>query len=403
MLPGAAAAAPAAPANPCAAGPVTTPLVASATRLGFIGLHFVAALGAPVTFYECVGDRAVELGTRTRPATVTSLWRATIWSCTRLARDFAATATLPGGSTARGTGSIRTRSCAHRFAFTVPRRVAPGGLARVRIADRWHVGDARTKLCLAPPGRRLTCQPVIFTTGAAHVRAFRVAKRGRWRVELRVPGHSTRASIAVGVRAAARKPALPLLLATGDSTMDGLDSFLSDQLGDEQNVVSQVDPGLAISKSDAFQPMAVKLLKRLRPATTVVSIGANEGFPMRGADGAMHECCDAQWVEEYARRVRRTMVTFARRVFWCTIVAPKEARRVSIFAAANAGILQAAEGLANVHVVRMDLLFTPSGYQETIRYRGRDVRVREPDGVHLNVAGTEIAALEVVKALRATP
>jgi len=148
--------------------------------------------------------------------------------------------------------------------------------------------------------------------------------------------------------------------------------------------------------------MAVKQIAQLHPATTVVSIGANEGFPMRGADGALHDCCDAQWVDEYARRVGRTMATYGRRVFWLTIVGPKDTRRVPIVDAVNTAILRAAQGHANVQVLRMDLLFTPSGYRETIRYDGREVDVREPDGIHLNVAGTEIAAREVVKALRAT-
>jgi lysophospholipase L1-like esterase len=403
-LPGAASATAARTANPCASGPVTTPLVANATRLGVIDLHFFGALGAPVDFFECVGDRAVALGRRSSlPGTLTSLFAATSWRCVRLARDFAATATLPDGSSARGTGSIRTRSCASRFELTVPRHVAPGQAARVRIRDRWRVGGARTKLCVARPGGRLRCRSLIFKSGATRSRVFQLSKRGLWRVELRVPGHRTRASIAVGVQPAVRKAPPPRVLATGDSTMDGLDSFLSDQLGDDADVVSSVEPGLAISRADAFQPMAIKDVKRLRPATTVVSIGANEGWSMRTADGAIHECCDAQWVDEYARRVRLTMVTFGRRVFWCTIIAQRDPRRVPIVAAVNAGILQAAQGLADVHVIRLDLLFSPDGYRETIRYRGRDVDVREPDGVHLSVAGAEIAAREVVKAIRATP
>ena len=49
----------------------------------------------------------------------------------------------------------------------------------------------------------------------------------------------------------------------------------------------------------------------------------------------------------------------------------------------------------------MDLLFTPAGYREFMPYRGRDVRVREGDGIHLNVAGTAIAARAVAQALRA--
>jgi lysophospholipase L1-like esterase len=389
------------PANPCTDGPVTTPLVASASRLGVIDLYFFGALGAPVDYVECVGGRAVALGRRSSlPGTLTPLYAATSWRCARLARHFAATATLPDGSLARGTGSIRTRSCAQRFELRV-RRVARGGLARVRIRDRWRIGGVRTKLCVTRPGGRPACRSVIFKDGRVRERSLRMGKRGRWRVELRVPGHRTRLSIAVGVPSLTRRAPPPTLLATGDSTMDGLDSFLSDQLGDTAAVVSEVEPGMAISKDDAWQPIAVRQVARLKPKTTVVSIGANEGWPMRGADGAIHECCDEPWVAEYSRRVRRTMVTYGHRVFWCTIVAPMQAARVPIFAAANAGILRAAEGLSDVHVVRLDLVFTPNGYRDVIRYRGRAVRVREPDGIHLNIAGAQIAASEVVKALRA--
>ena len=49
---------------------------------------------------------------------------------------------------------------------------------------------------------------------------------------------------------------------------------------------------------------------------------------------------------------------------------------------------------------RMDVVFTPDGYREVIRYRGRDVDVRDVDGVHLNVAGTAIAAKIVAAELR---
>ena len=168
-----------------------------------------------------------------------------------------------------------------------------------------------------------------------------------------------------------------------------------------RTLVSDVELGLAISRADAFQPMAAKLVKRLRPQATIVSIGASEGWPMPAADGAKHDCCDAAWIDEYVRRVRRTMQTFGRRVFWLTIVAPRDPERVPIIAAVNSAVVRAAAGLPEVHVLRMDVLFSPNGYQETIRDRGRDVRVREPDGVHLNVAGNEIAAREVVRAIRA--
>jgi lysophospholipase L1-like esterase len=405
------AAPPTAP-SPCALSP-TTQFFAT-TRLGVIDLHLFGTHGADVTFFECIGGRAIELGHRTAPGDeVTHMWAATTWRCGRLERRFAATATLADGSIVRGIHAIRTRSCARRFALDVPRRVAPGSLARIRVSDRWRVGDVRTSLCIAGPGRRPSCRQVVFARGTSlALRTVRVAARGRWTVELRAGGaacgarrcggrQSTRATIAVGVRAVTSKRAAPTLLATGDSTMDPLASFLSDQLGDEANVVSEVSPALAISRSDVAQLQAESNVARLKPSTTVVSIGANEGWDMQAADGATHACCDAAWTDEYVRRVRTTMLTYSRRVFWLTVVAQKDPRRDAIVDVVNAAILRAAEGLPEVHVVRLDLVFSRNGYREAIRYGGRDVRVREPDGVHLNIAGAEIAAREVVKAIHA--
>ena len=205
----------------------TTSRFAATTRLGVVDLHFFDALGAPATFFECIGDRAVELGQRTAPADeVTRMWSATAWRCGRLTRRFAGTATLADGSIARGSHKIRTRSCAQRFDLEVPRRLAPGARARVRVSDRWRVGGVRATLCIAGPGRRPACRQLVFLPGKAlALRTFRVAARGRWRVELRVPGHSTRATIAVGVRAGASEQA------TADAARHGrLDDGPSRQL-----------------------------------------------------------------------------------------------------------------------------------------------------------------------------
>lgn len=52
-------------------------------------------------------------------------------------------------------------------------------------------------------------------------------------------------------------------------------------------------------------------------------------------------------------------------------------------------------------MIRIDQMFSPLGFQQTIRYRGRQVDVREPDGIHLNIAGTAIAAREIARQIRA--
>jgi len=407
LVPGAARAS-APPGNPCAPAPSTAQFSATTHRTGVVDLHFFDARGATVHYFECVGTRAYPLGERSlvmADTPLTSMWAATFWRCGRLTRHFAATTILPDGRFARGTTSVRTRSCAGRFRLEIPSRLARGQRARVRIVDRWGIGGVRTQLCTTSPQAKRRCRSVVLATSTRAVtRHFRPTTRGRWRVELRVPKHRVRGSIAVGVRGLTAKAAPATVLATGDSTMQGIESFLSDELGDERTVISDVRPGFAISLANAWWPIATAQIARLRPSATVVSIGAAEGHPMRAADGAMHACCDEPWVAEYTRRLRKIMLIYGRsaraRVLWLTIPAPREAKRVTTFVAVNAAIVRAAEDLANVRVLRMDILFTPNGFRDVMRYRGRDVRVREPDGIHLNVAGTLIAARAVAQALR---
>jgi lysophospholipase L1-like esterase len=391
--------------DPCGPGPTTAILIPNTNRVGIVDMHFLGAEGNPVSFFECIGGRALALGRRSSPSgTDTPFYDATTWRCGRRSRQFVATTTLLDGSIVRGAGGVRTVSCARRFALELRRQAARGSRVRVRIADRWGIGEVRLRLCTTPPRGRIACRRVSLVRRSFTVRYLRPAQRGRWRLELRFAGASVRRSLAVGVRPAGASPAVPVVLATGDSTMQGVESFLADELGVTARVKSDVRPGIGFSKADDFGAVASAQVARLRPATTVVSIGANEGFAMTSADGGEHPCCDAGWVAEYARRVRRTMVTYLRagrgRVFWMTIPAPRDPKRVPTFAAVNEAILRAASGLPRLRVLRMDTLFSPDGFRMTMPYRGKTVRVREEDGIHLNVLGTKIAAREVAAAMR---
>jgi hypothetical protein len=396
--------APTAPTVP--PGPVSSFLYADASQEGVISLFFDAP-GSRVIYYERVGSALKRLGaTQSAPGTQTVFREATTWSCSRLVRSFHAIAVLPDGRVAFGDYSVRTHSCDDRFDVSVPRRVAPGKVARVRVVDLWGIGGLRPKLCIRPPGGRRTCDTLAFPRAVAVAsRRFRASKRGRWRVELRVRDHRERRSVQVGGGEAPAPP--PIVLATGDSTMQGVDSFLSADLGETARVRSDVRPGFGVSKGNAWARLATTHVKQLHPATTVVSIGGAEGATMTAPDGASILCCDEPWVNEYGRRVRRMMKTYARRgrgrVLWLTQPTPSTAPLALVTNAVNAGIVRAAAGLKDVTVLRMDTLFTPNGYSETIRYRGRTVRVRQGDGVHLNVAGTAIAATAIAKVLRGRP
>lgn len=389
-----------------AAGPVTNAFAADATQIGVIRLVFNRAEGAPVEFYEQIGDRLRRLGASTAaPGAPTILDDATTWSCDRLVRRFFATAILPNGNRVTGAHTVRTASCADRFRLSVPRRVAPGAHADIRVADRWGIGAIRPRLCITPPKARRRCRTLALAAAVTvAAQGLRANARGLWKVELRIRGHRIRESFAVGAGVAAGAQA-ERVLATGDSMMQGIDSFLADELGDSAKVRSDVRVGAGISLHDGdWERIAASQVASVRPRTTVISIGAAEGFAMTTPAGATVKCCDEPWVVEYVRRVRAMMTTYVRggrgRVFWLTVPVPRLAARQASSKAVNDAILRAADGQPGVTVLRMDLLFSPSGYQDSIRYRGRLVRAREVDGIHLSVPGTAIAAKVIAEAMR---
>ena len=56
---------------------------------------------------------------------------------------------------------------------------------------------------------------------------------------------------------------------------------------------------------------------------------------------------------------------------------------------------------AQVRVLDMEEVFTPDGtYRDAMEVDGRRQIVREPDGIHLNGRGAELAADAVIEAVR---
>ena len=409
------------PLNPLLQSPVTNYMTAYESRIGVVGLTFRGARGSTVEFLERIADRLVPLGTAlAKPGEeFTRLAEATTWSCERTERRFVAVATRPEGGLLKGTYSIHTPSCAARFELTSPRRAQPGDVARIRIADGWGIGAITPTLCVTPPRGQRTCRATRLGPGVTVLRRrLRLSTRGDWLVQLRVRDRGVRRAVISVGNGAGTLPVPPTVLATGDSTMQGIDAFLGDELGDAASVVSDVRLGTGISRTgqpglpDEGNPLALQwgLLAmqqtaQLQPSATVVSVGAGELFPMIVPGGAKVTCCDAPWEAEYSRRVRLMMQTYTRgglaRALWLTIPQPRnDIRRASVLAV-NRAIVDAVTGVAGATVLRMDLVFSPDGYSEVIHYRGRDIDVRDPDGVHLNVAGTAIAARIVADALRA--
>ena len=384
-------------------------LVASLAHVGVVDLGFVGPPGAPVRFTETVAGVPTTLAQAvTGPGGFVPLLRAVTWRCDRLSRQLGAT-TIADGTLRRTVVEVRTPSCAGRLAVTVPRHVGARGVATVRITDRWRLGDRRVRFCVSGAGVRHRCDRVQLTASRAGVtRDVRVRRSGLLRVAVSLQGHRTVQRVGTGTRPPVTARRGPVLLATGDSTIEGIDSYVGERLGTAARTVSTSRPGTGLSKTQAvsWPRAATGQVNRLRPRVTMISIGANDGFPMRTGTGSTVTCCVTAWRAEYARRARVLMRTYTRgagKLLWLALPVPRDERKAAIVAAVNLAVRQAAAGRPDVLVLDLGALISPGGrYTETIRRGGRDVQVRAQDGLHLSNAGSSLAADVIVQALVAS-
>jgi hypothetical protein len=208
---------------------------------------------------------------------------------------------------------------------------------------------------------------------------------------------------------AERPRKLDKLLVTGDSLSMPLDVELARRMADSDDGVEvERDPhvGTGISKTGLVDwgKLSTEHVSEREPDATVVFIGANEGFSMPGADGKDLECCGPDWAAEFAYRVRSMMNTYRQggdaRVYWLTLPLPRDGDLQEVARSVNAAIRVAAEPYrAQVRVLDMTSLFTPSGYRDAMEIDGRREIVRDPDGIHLNDEGARLAADVVLRAV----
>jgi hypothetical protein len=191
--------------------------------------------------------------------------------------------------------------------------------------------------------------------------------------------------------------------------MNPLDVLLSDRLRKRARVHTRAKLGSGLSRpGSGWIHYGRWQARRFRPYVTVVFIGTNDAFDMRTPDGALVTCCRGDWVGEYARRAGALMRAYSRhgrsRVVWLTLPAPRSAVRWPVARAINYADRFAARRIRGVTVVPVDDVFTPGfRYRATMRYRGRRVRVRGSDGIHLSLDGARILERIVERELRLPP
>jgi hypothetical protein len=201
---------------------------------------------------------------------------------------------------------------------------------------------------------------------------------------------------------------LKTLLVTGDSLAQPLDVILARDLANQGvKTIRDVNLGTGISKSGLVDwgRLSTQQVHKNTPDAIVFFLGANEGFPFTAA-GKTIQCCGAPWAAQYATRARKMMNTYRQnskaRVYWLTLPLPRGAARQKIARTVNAAINAAAAPYhAQVRILDMTQLFTPGGkYRAAMPINGRSTIVRIPDGIHLNEAGSELAAGVVTNRLK---
>ena len=196
------------------------------------------------------------------------------------------------------------------------------------------------------------------------------------------------------------------LLMTGDSMIQVVDDMERDRLAPRRKVIEEAHVSTGLSKAGIFglnwMRHAKAQARSIHPDATVVWIGPNEGFPIDGAS-----CCGAAWIKGYAARARSMMRSYRRGgravVYWLTLPIPRSAKLAHVMRAVNRAILRARRAAGpGVHVIDMRRTFTPHNrFQQRACYRGRCFDARQPDGVHLSLPGSRVAADIIARRLRA--
>jgi lysophospholipase L1-like esterase len=203
---------------------------------------------------------------------------------------------------------------------------------------------------------------------------------------------------------------LDRLLVTGDSLSTPIDVEIARKVADQgADVQVTRDPHLATGISNSglvdWGELSTSQAADDDPDAVVIFIGANEGYPIPGPNGAQVSCCGPAYEAAFESRVGQMMDNYleggVERIYWLTVPTQRDPARKPIADAVNEAIAQAAAARgAAVRVVDLIPTFTPGdSYRDSIEIDGKQTIVRESDGIHLNDEGSSLAADLVLEAV----
>ncbi|HYF27265.1 MAG TPA: GDSL-type esterase/lipase family protein [Baekduia sp.] len=374
---------------------------------GHIDLAMIAPVNSTVTFFEDVEGAPVELGTGSArpPAAGGPQGMASIpaipWRCDRTVRRLRAQAKTTDGRTIEATNEARTPECRDRIRITAPTRVEPGARIPITLKDRWQLGDLPVRVCVARAKARRQCSSLRFAPGQKALSLSRNAGAGVGIVDIDLVVAGTHRHQKVGVGRDVPAGSRPVMLVTGDSMIQGIDTILGQQLKKRFRVIGQTRPGTGVSKplDTPWTTFARQQATNHKPAVTVVLLGGNDGFPMTNPAGEKVECCGEAWRVEYLSRLETMADAYGRggrgTIVWSLLPPTRRTDLVEPMGAVNDAIRRLAAARPQIELVDLHKLFGPT-YRDDIGGQ----RVRDPDGLHFSLAGQRMAAKAIIAAIR---
>lgn len=198
------------------------------------------------------------------------------------------------------------------------------------------------------------------------------------------------------------------LLVTGDS----LSGYLGPELINEASAAGPVrgfvdtHDGTGLTRPDFVDWSVVARQQVLadNPDAVVVLMGGNDFQNMTLPGGQFFAAGTPRWTREYQRRAAICMRIWSqngkRRVYWLSMPPARDPTWARDDAQINIALQRAAAHVPGAQYLNVLGPITNHGrYTDFVTVNGQPTLIREPDGVHLNIAGSDLVAHEVLPIL----
>jgi uncharacterized protein len=199
------------------------------------------------------------------------------------------------------------------------------------------------------------------------------------------------------------------LLVTGDSLTGYIGPQLIDLVSHHAPVRGFVDThdGTGLTRPDYvdWSVVARQQVAADHPNAVVIMMGGNDFQNMTLPGGKFFLAGTPAWTREYQRRAAICMRIWAQsghaRVYWLSIPPARDPAWAHDDMQINIALRRAAATVPGARFVDILGPVTNHGaYTDFVNTASGPLLVREPDGVHLNIAGSQIVANEVLDVLR---